>query len=108
MASITEMGTSFYKGRRQSLEQYGDQLLFYVKALAWAPRAIRRYPREITKTLAEVTFGAGALTLIAGSVGVIAFHCSRACSAACLAIAFLRQMLLRVAVLLNLPRQVCA
>ena len=51
----------------------GDQLLFYVKALAWAPRAIKRYPREIINTLAEITFGAGGLTLIAGTVGVIAF-----------------------------------
>ncbi|MCK5927327.1 MAG: ABC transporter permease [Nocardioides sp.] len=55
------------------MEQKGDQLLFYVKALAWAPRAVRRYPREIVNTLAEVTFGAGGLTLIAGTVGVIAF-----------------------------------
>ena len=69
---------------RNRLEEYGDQLLFYAKALAWTPRAlrsyrreiyntIRRYPREITNTLAEVTFGAGGLTLIAGTVGVIAF-----------------------------------
>jgi phospholipid/cholesterol/gamma-HCH transport system permease protein len=58
---------------RRSLEGYGDQLLFYVKALFWVPRAIKRYPREITNTLAEVTFGAGGLTLIAGTVGVIAF-----------------------------------
>ncbi|CAN5486316.1 hypothetical protein BH11ACT8_BH11ACT8_05660 [soil metagenome] len=73
MASLTSLRGAVLGGPRRSLEAYGDQLLFYVKALAWAPRAIRRYPREITKTLAEVTFGAGALTLIAGSVGVIAF-----------------------------------
>ena len=73
MATITQLGSSFVNGRRRTLEGYGDQLLFYVKALAWTPRAIRRYPKEITKTLAEVTFGTGALTLIAGSVGVIAF-----------------------------------
>ncbi len=73
MASIGAMGGSFVKGRRDSLEQYGDQLLFYVKALAWAPRAVKRYPREIVNTLAEITFGAGGLTLIAGTVGVIAF-----------------------------------
>ncbi|KRF17270.1 ABC transporter permease [Nocardioides sp. Soil797] len=67
------MGSSFVKGRRDSLEQYGDQFLFYVKALAWAPRAVRRYRREIWNTLAEVTFGAGGLSVIAGTVGVIAF-----------------------------------
>ena len=77
MASIgsfaSGIGSAVVGPPRRSLEQYGDQLLFYVKALAWTPRAIRRYPREITKTLAEVTFGAGGLTLVAGSVGVIAF-----------------------------------
>lgn len=73
MASISEAGSAFVKGRRDALEQYGDQLLFYAKALAWTPRAIRRYPREIINTLAEVTFGAGGLTVIAGTVGVIAF-----------------------------------
>ena len=73
MASIGAMGTAFVRGRRDSLESYGDQLLFYVKALSWTPRAIKRYPREVVNTLAEVTFGAGGLSMIAGTVGVIAF-----------------------------------
>jgi phospholipid/cholesterol/gamma-HCH transport system permease protein len=73
MATIGSLAGAAVKGPRRSLEQYGDQLLFHVKALAWAPRAIRRYPREIVNTLAEITFGAGGLTLIAGTVGVIAF-----------------------------------
>src|ERR1041384_8271480 len=64
---------SFVRGRRDGLEHYGDQLLFYLKAIAWTPRAIRRYKREILNTLAEVTFGAGGLSVIAGTVGVIAF-----------------------------------
>jgi phospholipid/cholesterol/gamma-HCH transport system permease protein len=73
MATVGSVASAVVQGRRRSLEQYGDQLLFYVKALAWAPRAIRRYPREITNTLAEITFGAGGLVLIGGTVGVIAF-----------------------------------
>src|SRR3954464_6967839 len=73
MASIGALGSALVQGPRRSLEQYGDQLLFYVKALGWVPRAIKRYPREIVNTLAEVTFGAGGLTVIAGTVGVIAF-----------------------------------
>jgi phospholipid/cholesterol/gamma-HCH transport system permease protein len=73
MATINSVGKSFVKGRRNTIEQYGDQFLFYAKALAWSPRALRRYRGEITKTLAEITFGAGGLTVIAGSVGVIAF-----------------------------------
>jgi phospholipid/cholesterol/gamma-HCH transport system permease protein len=73
MATIGSAASSFYQGRRGSLEHYGDQLMFYVKALAWSPRAIRRYRREIVNTLAEITFGRGGLTFIAGTVGVIAF-----------------------------------
>jgi phospholipid/cholesterol/gamma-HCH transport system permease protein len=73
VAIIGALGNAAVQKPRRSLEQYGDQLLFHVKALAWAPRAIRRYPREIVNTLAEITFGAGGLTLIAGTVGVIAF-----------------------------------
>ncbi|WP_148612991.1 MlaE family ABC transporter permease [Nocardioides rubriscoriae] len=73
MASLGSVAGAALKAPRRSLEGYGDQLLFYVRALVWVPRAIRRYPREITATLAEVTFGSGALALIAGSVGVIAF-----------------------------------
>jgi len=76
MATLTTargLGATFVRERRDRIEEYGDQLLFYVKALAWTPRAIRRYRREIYNTLAEVAFGAGGLTLIAGTVGVIAF-----------------------------------
>src|SRR3712207_4760892 len=73
MASLASIGSSLYQGRRRSVEQYGDQLLFYVKALAWTPRAVKRYPREIMNTLSEVTFGAGGLTLIGGTVRAIAF-----------------------------------
>jgi phospholipid/cholesterol/gamma-HCH transport system permease protein len=73
MSAVTELVTDAVQGRRRSLEQYGDQLLFYAKAILWVPAAIKRYPREIWNTLAEVAFGAGGLSVIAGSVGVIAF-----------------------------------
>ena len=53
------------------LDLLGDQLLFYGRALAWTPRAIRRYPREIARLLAETGFGSGALVLIGGTVGVM-------------------------------------
>jgi len=66
---VGQMGRDF----RDRIEERGDQLLFYVKALAWTPRAVRRYRREILNTLAEVTFGVGGLSVIAGTVGVIAF-----------------------------------
>ncbi|HEX6485661.1 MAG TPA: ABC transporter permease [Nocardioidaceae bacterium] len=73
MASLTTAGAAVVRDQRMRVEEYGDQLLFYVKALAWTPVAVRRYRREITNTLAEVAFGAGGLSLIAGTVGVIAF-----------------------------------
>ncbi len=41
------------------------------RALAWTPRAIRRYYREILRLLAELSFGSGALALIGGTVGVM-------------------------------------
>ncbi|MER6936558.1 ABC transporter permease [Nocardioides sp. NPDC127514] len=71
--TLAQVGNQIVKEQRQAIEGYGDQLLFYAKALAWAPRAVRRYKREILNILAEVAFGAGGLTMIAGTVGVIAF-----------------------------------
>jgi phospholipid/cholesterol/gamma-HCH transport system permease protein len=53
------------------LDLLGDQLLFYARALAWTPRAIRRYWREVLRLLGEVSFGSGALALIGGTVGVM-------------------------------------
>jgi phospholipid/cholesterol/gamma-HCH transport system permease protein len=73
MSSITSFGASVVRARRARMEEYGDQLLFYVRAIAWTPRAIRRYRGEISNILAEVAFGSGGLSLIAGTVGVIAF-----------------------------------
>lgn len=73
MSVVTEVGSTLVRERRAAIEQRGDQLLFYVKALAWTPRAVSRYRREIWNTLAEVTFGVGGLSVIAGTVGVIAF-----------------------------------
>ena len=55
------------------LDDLGDQLGFYGRALAWTPRTLRRYKKETMRLLAEVTFGTGALAVIGGTVGVIAF-----------------------------------
>jgi phospholipid/cholesterol/gamma-HCH transport system permease protein len=61
-----------YQGPLKSLDTMGSQLAFYVKAVAWAPRSVRRYRREIARLLAEVTLGSGSLAVIGGTVGVIA------------------------------------
>jgi phospholipid/cholesterol/gamma-HCH transport system permease protein len=73
MSVLTELGASYVRTRRLRLEALGDQLLFYVKALAWTPRVLRSYRKETLTILAEVVFGVGALSVIAGTVGVIAF-----------------------------------
>ncbi|MFD5094112.1 MlaE family ABC transporter permease [Amycolatopsis thailandensis] len=53
------------------MEGFGGQLSFYFRALAWAPRTIRRYGREIFRLLTEVSFGTGALAVIGGTLGVM-------------------------------------
>ena len=55
----------------KSLDNLGDQLSFYVKALAWTPRSVRRYKKEIARILAEVALGSGSLAVIGGTIGVI-------------------------------------
>ncbi|PXY19541.1 MlaE family ABC transporter permease [Prauserella muralis] len=54
-----------------SLEGFGRQLSFYVRALAWTPRTVRRYSRELLRLLTEVSFGTGALAVIGGTLGVM-------------------------------------
>jgi phospholipid/cholesterol/gamma-HCH transport system permease protein len=73
MAVVGDIGRELLRERRAGIEERGDQLLFYVRALAWTPRAVTRYRREVLNTLAEVAFGTGGLSVIAGTVGVIAF-----------------------------------
>jgi phospholipid/cholesterol/gamma-HCH transport system permease protein len=53
------------------LDNFGDQLWFYVRALAWTPRTLTRYFRETLRLLAEVSFGSGALAVIGGTIGVM-------------------------------------
>jgi phospholipid/cholesterol/gamma-HCH transport system permease protein len=71
----TAMTTARNAARRPvtALDELGEQMAFYIKALAWTPRTIRRYKKEILRLLAEVTFGSGALAVIGGTVGVITF-----------------------------------
>ena len=54
-----------------SLEGLGAQLSFYLRALAWAPRTLRRYGKETQRILTEVMFGSGGLAVIGGTLGVM-------------------------------------
>ena len=56
----------------RTLDRLGEELWFYVRALAWVPRTVRRYKKEVMRLLAEVALGTGALAVIGGTVGVIA------------------------------------
>ncbi|KAA2264756.1 ABC transporter permease [Solihabitans fulvus] len=55
----------------ETLDTFGDQLSFYIRALAWVPRSLRRYLRETLRLLTEVAFGSGALAVIGGTIGVM-------------------------------------
>ena len=57
--------------RSTTLDELGDQMSFYVPALAWTPRTLRRYRKEVLRLLAEVAFGSGALAVIGGTIGVM-------------------------------------
>ncbi|MGH3793665.1 MAG: MlaE family ABC transporter permease [Pseudonocardiaceae bacterium] len=54
------------------LDDFGDQLSLYGRAIGWIPRTMRRYKKEIARLLAEVTFGSGALVVVLGTAGVMA------------------------------------
>jgi phospholipid/cholesterol/gamma-HCH transport system permease protein len=56
-----------------ALDQLGDQMSFYGRALGWIPKTVTRYKKETMRILSEVVFGSGSLAVIGGTVGVIAF-----------------------------------
>src|SRR5512145_2003146 len=62
---------AIYQKPMRSLDNLGEELSFYIRAIAWTPRTLRRYKKEILRLLAEVTLGSGALAVIGGTVGVI-------------------------------------
>lgn len=62
---------NLYRKPLATLDQLGEELAFFLRALMWSPRTIRRYKKEIMRLLAEVTLGSGSLAIIGGTVGVI-------------------------------------
>ena len=73
MASATATVKRFIQLPGSSLDALGEQMTFYLRAIAWGPKTVRRYKKETMRLLAEVTFGTGALAVIGGTVGVITF-----------------------------------
>ncbi|KDE98164.1 ABC transporter permease [Mycolicibacterium aromaticivorans JS19b1 = JCM 16368] len=55
------------------LGRIGDQTLFYAKAMAGIPAAVRSYRTEIVRLIAEISMGAGVLAMIGGTLVVVGF-----------------------------------
>ena len=72
MTSVSQRARQVANRPLQTLDSLGDQMSFYVRTIAWVPRALRRYFKEILRLLAEVSFGSGALAVIGGTIGVMA------------------------------------
>lgn len=79
MGSMTVLRSNyprlFRQFRRPSgfFSRIGDHTLFYGKAIAGIPAAIRRYPKEIIRLIAEISMGAGTLAMIGGTVAIVGF-----------------------------------
>ena len=71
MALLNGRARRFAEAPLNALEELGDQLSLYARAIAWTPRTLRRYRGEIARLLAEVSFGSGALIVILGTAGVM-------------------------------------
>lgn len=55
------------------LGRIGDQTLFYARAVAGVPYALRNYKTEIVRLIAEISMGAGVLAMIGGTVVIVGF-----------------------------------
>jgi phospholipid/cholesterol/gamma-HCH transport system permease protein len=73
VASVTSSALRVVRRPLAALDNLGEQLSVYVRAIIAVPRAIRRHQREVLRLLADVSFGGGALAVAGGTVGVIAF-----------------------------------
>jgi phospholipid/cholesterol/gamma-HCH transport system permease protein len=71
MATVSQHVRRAVRRPLDTLDDLGDQMSFYLRTLAWTPRAVTRYFRETVRLLAEVSFGSGALAVIGGTVGVM-------------------------------------
>ncbi|MGL4304839.1 MAG: MlaE family ABC transporter permease [Mycobacteriaceae bacterium] len=77
MTIAREHGRTILRARRivkaplSVLDQAGEQMSFYLRAILWTPRTLHRYGKETFRLLAEVTFGSGGLAVIGGTIGVI-------------------------------------
>jgi phospholipid/cholesterol/gamma-HCH transport system permease protein len=55
------------------LGRIGDHTLFYGRAIAGVPFAVRHYRREVVRLIAEISMGAGTLAMIGGTLVIVGF-----------------------------------
>jgi phospholipid/cholesterol/gamma-HCH transport system permease protein len=56
-----------------TLSRIGDHTLFYGRAIAGVPFAVRHYRREVIRLIAEISMGAGTLAMIGGTLVIVGF-----------------------------------
>jgi phospholipid/cholesterol/gamma-HCH transport system permease protein len=71
VVTLADRARRLAKGPLDQLDELGDQLSLYGRAIVWIPRTLSRYRKEIARLLAEVSFGSGALVVILGTAGVM-------------------------------------
>ena len=71
MVTVSQRARRVARRPLELLDDLGDQMSFYLRALAWTPKAVTHYLKETLRLLAEVSFGSGALAVIGGTVGVM-------------------------------------
>ncbi|WP_099023755.1 MlaE family ABC transporter permease [Mycolicibacterium palauense] len=55
------------------LGRIGDQAIFYGKALAGVPYALRYYRNDVIRLIAEISMGVGTLAMIGGTLVIVGF-----------------------------------
>ncbi|MFE6862185.1 ABC transporter permease [Nocardia sp. NPDC057668] len=76
--TLAQIG-KFGRTRRQlsafsrAVDDVGNRILFYIKAIAEIPGAVTRHPGETLRLVAEISMGSGALAMIGGTAAIVAF-----------------------------------
>ncbi len=75
LAQIGKFGRTRARVARtsRSIDDVGRQAVFFARAIAHIPWAIRKHPKEVLRLVAEISMGTGALAVIGGTVAVVGF-----------------------------------
>ena len=75
LAQIGKFGRTRARVARtsRSIDDVGRQAVFFARAIAHIPWAIRKHPKEVLRLVAEISMGTGALAVIGGTVVIVGF-----------------------------------